>query len=105
MSKSNVFEIRDQREVRDPLSDLLQTGAQRMISQAIELEVTSLLESYKEWRMPDGRAGVVRNGYQPERSIQTGIGPVTVQVPKVRSKTGIPVTFRSALIPPYIRRT
>ncbi len=56
-------------------------------------------------RLEDGRAGVVRNGYLPEREIQTGIGPVTVQIPKIRSKTGAPVTFRSALVPPYVRKT
>ncbi|MCA9501369.1 MAG: IS256 family transposase, partial [Nitrospira sp.] len=39
------------------------------------------------------------------REIQTGIGPVTVQVPKVRSRQGEPVTFRSALVPPYVRKT
>ena len=27
-----------------------------------------------------------------------------VQVPKVRSKTGRPVTFHSALVPPYVRK-
>ena len=37
-------------------------------------------------------------------SRHTGIGPVTVQIPKVRSKTGAPVTFRSALVPPYVRK-
>jgi len=45
---------------------------------------------------------VVRNGYQPEREIQTGIGPVTVQVPKVRSRQGHAVQFHSALVPPYM---
>ena len=33
------------------------------------------------------------------------MGPVTVRIPKVRSKTGKPVTFRSALVPPYVRKT
>jgi hypothetical protein len=33
------------------------------------------------------------------------LGPVTVQIPKVRAKTGEPVTFRSALVPPYVRKT
>jgi transposase-like protein len=56
-------------------------------------------------RTEDGKAGVVRNGYQPERELQTGVGPVTVRMPKVRSKTGEPVTFRSALVPPYVRKT
>jgi len=32
-------------------------------------------------------------------------GPVTVRIPKVRSRTGEPVTFRSALVPPYVRKT
>jgi transposase-like protein len=27
-----------------------------------------------------------------------------VKIPKVRSKTGQPVTFRSALVPPYVRK-
>ncbi len=49
---------------------------------------------------------VVRNGHHPGREIQTGIGPLTVQVPKVRSRRGEPVTaFRSALVPPYVRKT
>ena len=40
----------------------------------------------------------------PKRAVQTGIGPVTVKVPKVRAKDGKPVTFRSALVPPYVRK-
>ena len=47
----------------------------------------------------------MRNGYLPERELQTGVGPVTVRVPKVRAKTGEAVTFRSALVPPYVRKT
>jgi len=30
---------------------------------------------------------------------------VSVRIPKVRSKDGTPVAFRSALVPPYVRRT
>ena len=29
---------------------------------------------------------MVRNGYQPERAVLPGIGPVTVQVPKTRDR-------------------
>jgi len=47
---------------------------------------------------------VVRNGYQPERKILTGIGSVSVKIPKVRAKDGKPVTFHSALVPPYVRK-
>lgn len=48
---------------------------------------------------------VVESGHHPERDIQTGIGPVTIQVPKVCSRQGEPVTFRSALVPPYVSKT
>ncbi len=48
---------------------------------------------------------MVRNGHLPARKLQTGLGPVTVKIPKVRAKTGEPVTFRSALVLPYVRKT
>ena len=48
---------------------------------------------------------MVRNGFLPERELQTGLGPVTVKIPKVRAKTGEPVTFQSVLVPPYVRKT
>ena len=47
----------------------------------------------------------MRSGHHPEREIQRGIGPVTVPGPKVRSRHGEPVTFRSALVPPSVRKT
>jgi len=56
-------------------------------------------------RTQDGKAVVVRNGYLPARELQTGIGPVTVQIPKIRAKTGEPVTFQSVLMPPFVRKT
>ncbi len=43
--------------------------------------------------------GIFRSG-----RFVTGIGPVAVKVPKVRSRTGESVVFRSALVPPYVRR-
>ena len=76
-----------------------------MLQQAVEIEVASFLSEFQERRLGNGRAAVVRSGHQPEREIQTGIGPLTVQVPKVRSRDGEPVTFRSALVPPYVRKT
>ena len=30
---------------------------------------------------------------------------MTVKIPKVRAKSGEPVTFHSALVPPYVRKT
>ncbi len=104
MSKSNVVTLQDPESSGDALTELLRRGARQLISQAVEAELQELLAVYADRRTSDGKAAVVRNGYLPEREIQTGVGPVTVRVPKVRSKTGEAVTFRSALVPPYVRK-
>jgi transposase-like protein len=105
MSKYNVVELSGRETRRDELTELIREGAGKLIREALEAEVSELLSSLSERRDASGRAAVVRNGYQPERDIQTGIGPVTVKVPKVRSRDGEPMTFRSALVPPYVRKS
>ena len=105
MSKNNIINLEGREEKIDPLTELLRQGARDLIQQAVESELQGLLREHDDRRTEDGKAGVVRNGYLPERQLQTGIGPVTVKVPKVRAKTGEPVTFRSALVPPYVRKT
>ena len=105
MSKHNVVELAGRDTIADPLTELLRAGAEQLIYQAVEADLQALLAEHSERRTADGKAGVVRNGYLPAREIQTGLGPVTVQIPKVRAKTGEPVTFRSALVPPYVRKT
>ena len=105
MNKSNVIELAGRVESTDPLTELLRSGARQLLQEAIEAELQELLATHSDRVLEDGRAGVVRNGHLPARAIQTGIGPVTVQIPKVRAKTGEPVTFHSALVPPYVRKT
>jgi putative transposase len=105
MYDTSIIEFTGRDQLSDPLNDLLKTGAEKLLSAAIEAEVETLLASLKSRRTSEDRAGVVRNGYHPEREIQTGIGPVKVKIPKVRAKTGAPVSFRSALVPPYVRKT
>ena len=105
MSKNNVVKLVGRDTIVDPLTELLRTGAEQLIYQAVEAELLELLAEHSERRTEDGKAGVVRNGHLPERELQTGLGPVTVQIPKVRAKTGEPVTFHSALVPPYVRKT
>jgi len=105
MSKNSFIELAGRDENQDPLTDMLRTGAQQLIQQAVEAELQCLLDQHADSRTAAGTAGVVRNGYLPERELQTSLGPVPVKIPKVRSKTGEPVTFRSALVPPYIRKT
>jgi transposase-like protein len=105
MSKNNVIELTGREAGNDPLTELLKAGAERLIYQAVEAELQALLAEHADRRTEDGKAGVVRNGHLPARKLQTGLGPVTVRIPKVRAKTGEPVTFRSALVPPYVRKT
>ena len=105
MKEDTVVELVGREAFSDTLTDVLRIGAQQLLQQAVEIEVASFLSEFQERRLGNGRAAVVRSGHQPEREIQTGIGPLTVQVPKVRSRDGEPVTFRSALVPPYVRKT
>jgi len=105
MSKNNVIELTGREAGIDPLTELLRTGAERLIYQAVEAELEALLSEHADRRTEDGKAGVIRNGHLPSRKLQTALGPVTVRIPKVRAKTGEPVTFRSALVPPYVRKT
>jgi len=88
----------------DPLHALLRAGARELIAKAVEAELASYLENVAGQHLEDGRQAVVRNGYLPERTVQTGIGEVEVRVPKVRDRSGGGARFNSALLPPYLKR-
>ena len=105
MKENNVVEFAGRESFSDSLTELLRTGARQLIEQAVEVELTEFMEQFSGRVTDAGKTAVVRNGRHPEREIQTGIGPVTVRIPKVRAKDGKPVTFRSALVPPYVRKT
>ena len=104
MHDATIIDFTGRDAVTDPLTDLLRKGARDLLQAAIEAERDAFLAEFAERRTTDGRSAVVGSGYHPERAVQTGIGPVTVKVPKVRAKDGKPVTFRSALVPPYVRK-
>ena len=105
MIKNNVVEFAGRETLADPLTELLKEGARKLLAQAVESEVEDLLAMFQDCRTESGLAGVVRNGYLPERELQTGLGPIKVRIPKVRSRTGQAVSFQSVLVPPYIRKT
>lgn len=105
MNQSNIVELSGPEQFTDSLTELLRRGAHQLLQQAVEAELAGFMEQFQGRKLEDSRAAVVRNGYQPEREVQTGIGPVTVKIPKVRARDGEPVTFRSALVPPYVRKT
>jgi transposase-like protein len=91
----------------DVLTDLLRQGAQKLLSQAIEAEVQDWIEQHAGQRDARGHRQVVRNGYLPERTILTGVGPVEVKQPRVhdRRPTEEREKFCSQILPPYLRKT
>jgi transposase-like protein len=91
--------------VSDPLTEVLRRGAQQLLAQAVEAEVATLLALYADRRDNQGRKAIVRNGYLPEREVQTGIGSVPVKVPRVRDRSGSGLRFHSMILPPYLRRS
>ncbi len=104
MSKGSISIFEDQAAKRNMLTELARQGARQILAQALEIEVQELLERVAQ-PLADGKRGVVRNGYLPECDILTGAGPVPVEVPKVRDRTGNGIKFTSKLVPPYLKRT
>lgn len=90
----------------DPLTDVIRSGARRLIEQAIEAELATLLAAFADQKLKDGRARLVRHGHLPEREILTGVGPVTVKVPRVRDRTpgADRITFTPSILPRYLRK-
>jgi putative transposase len=90
--------------VADVLTELLRSGARELLQQAVETEVAEFVERHRELKDDRARQRVVRNGYKPERTIQTGSGDVAVQAPRVRDRAG-ELKFTSKILPAYLRRT
>ena len=92
---------------KDVLTDVLRQGATQLLAQAIQAEVTAYLEARSTLRDEAGRQQVVRNGYLPQRTILTGVGPVEVKQPRVQDRRPSPQRekFSSAILPPYLRKT
>ena len=90
---------------RDALTEVLRQGAWRMLAQTVESEVEAFVIAHEHIRDEEGRRLVIRNGYLPERTIQTGIGDIAVKAPRVRDRSGSGLRFTSTILPPYLRRT
>lgn len=105
MNNNNVQTLQQpEQSADDPLTSLLRNGARQLIAQAVEAELQAYLDQNRDLKHDD-KAAIIRNGYLPEREIQTGIGAVPVKVPKVRDRSGNGNKFNSMLVPPYLKRT
>jgi putative transposase len=108
MEENNVIALRQPGDIADPLTEALRNGARALLAQAVEAEVAETLAAHAHLTTEDGRRRLVRHGHMPERTIQTGIGPVAVCQPRVRDRGGADgerIRFSSTLLPPYARRT
>ena len=92
---------------RDALTEILRTGAQKMLKAAIEKEVSDYVNDRTDIIDELGRRLVVRNGSLPEREILTRVGPVAVRQPRVRDKRhpADREIFTPGILPRYLRQT
>ena len=93
-------------DARDMLTPILREGARKMLAMAIELEAQAWIDERSTLRDESGRRLVVRNGHQPARSIQTGVGDLEIVRPRIHDRRigERHEVFHSRILPPYLRR-
>ena len=110
MNKDNLIELKNPEPfVDDPITEILRNGAKKLLAEALEAEIAGFLSQYADLKDDQGRMRVTRNGYLPEREIQTGIGPVPAKAPRIRDHRpedeSDRIRFSSSILPPYLRKT
>jgi len=109
MTEANNSVLSFPQDSEDPLTKILRDGARRLLAQALEAEVAAYIDKFADAKDDQDRRMVVRNGHHPERTIQTGLGDVSIKQPKVndrrKDRDGQRQRFRSSILPPYLRRT
>ena len=87
MSKNTVIDFTIPSDFSpDPLTDVLRQGARELLATAVRAEVSEFLAGHVHLLDDAGRQRLVRHGFLPEREVLTGIGKVSVQVPRVRDR-------------------
>src|SRR5215218_3811049 len=106
---TSIVRFRQPDDIDDPLTQILRAGARKLLAEAIEREAEVFLAQMRDLKLPDGRERLVRHGHGPERTIQTGIGPVDVSRVKLRDRGATSeadrIRFTSAILPRWARRT
>ena len=110
MGKDNLIDIKKPTTfIDDPITQILQNGAKKLLAKALEAEINCFIEQYDALTDDQGRKRVTRNGYLPEREIQTGIGQIRVKAPRACDRKGEngknKIKFASAILPVYLRKT
>ena len=85
MSQNNVIDLKKPEPfVDDSITEIIRQGARKLLAQALEAEIELFINQYADLRDELGRQRIVRNGYLPQREIQSGVGAVKVKAPRVR---------------------
>ena len=92
------------------LDEICRQGAVRMLAVALEAEVDAYVAEARWARDERGHALVSRNGHARPRAVVTGAGSIDVSAPRVNDRrvdegTGDRSRFRSAILPPYVRKS
>ena len=107
MSQDNVFEFKNpgvSNAVRDALTECCAKVRVNYLRKQSRRRSPSFWVNIAANKSKTGRTRMVRNGYLPARTIQTGIGEVPVKAPRVRDRAG-EIRFSSSILPAYLRRT
>jgi putative transposase len=108
MTENNVVALRQKDKIDDPLTEILRSGAERLIEQAVGAEFAAFLAPHENLKLLDGRQRVVRHGHDPVRRIQTRIGPIKVEKPKARDRGAADadarIRYSSSTLPKWARR-
>ena len=92
------------------LDELVREGARRMLAVALEEEVAAYIAAHAGELDEHGHRLVRRNGHARKRVLITGAGQVPVAAPRVDDRridpaTGTKARFRSAILPPWCRKS
>lgn len=92
------------------LDEIVREGARRMLAEAVEAEADAYIAALIEQLDEAGRRLVRRNGHARERQVTTAAGAVSVRMPRVDDRrvdeaTGERKRFRSAILPPWARKS
>jgi putative transposase len=92
------------------LDELVREGARRMLAVALEEEVAAYVAAHAGELDEHGHRLVRRNGHARKRVLITGAGQVPVAAPRVDDRridpaTGTKARFRSAILPPWCRKS
>jgi transposase-like protein len=96
-------------EMRSSLDEIVLEGARRMLAAALEIEADDYITRLAGELDERGRRLVVRNGHAEPRTISTAAGRIEVTAPRINDKrvdeTGERCRFRSAILPPWARKS